>query len=371
VTGPGGARTLGPWSGPLRARSEPGAWTIVNGRQGASLQSLAATDTLWIGDEGAFGSARGTAGVRWQNKTWRGRLKLFLSPRGKLTLVTRVPLETYMIGVVPYEIGGLADDLLEAGRAQAIAARSYTLFYKGRRASEGFDLYGTVEDQVYGSIEGERPLATRCVETTRGEIALADERPIRANYSSTCGGISADVWEAWPADPIGYLVSHRDASGGRDFCERSPHYRWKEEWSATEFLSNLATYGPPEGIAVPAQGVGDLRDARVARRSRSGRAWRLQVETTTATFEVPAHALRRVLRRGGNPRQILRSNLIKIAVKRDPRTRQAIAVVVSGAGSGHGVGLCQTGAIGMARSGIAARDIVLHYYPGSSIEKMY
>src|SRR2546422_2170002 len=56
-----------------------------------------------------------------------------LGPRGKLTLAVRVPLETYLMGVVPGEIGSLSDDLVQAGRAQAIAARSYTLFYLGRR----------------------------------------------------------------------------------------------------------------------------------------------------------------------------------------------------------------------------------------------
>ena len=65
-------------------------------------------------------------------------------------------------------------------------------------AAEGFDLYSTVEDQVYGPVENERPLATRCVESTAGEVALAGGGPIRANYYSTCGGITADVWEGWP-----------------------------------------------------------------------------------------------------------------------------------------------------------------------------
>src|SRR5205823_1299065 len=61
--------------------------------------------------------------VRWNGKTWRGRFKIFIGPRGKLTLAVRVPLETYLVGVVPGEIGSLSDELVQAGRAQAIAAR--------------------------------------------------------------------------------------------------------------------------------------------------------------------------------------------------------------------------------------------------------
>jgi stage II sporulation protein D len=78
-----------------------------------------------------------------------------------------------------------------------------------------------------------------------------------------------------------------------------------------------------------------------------------------------------MLRRGGNPGAILRSNLFKIAVRRDPATRRALAVVASGSGSGHGVGLCQTGALGMARLGSRGEAILAHYYPGTTLKRLY
>jgi stage II sporulation protein D len=285
--------------------------------------------------------------------------------------VDRLPLETYLLGVVPGEIGALSDDVIEAGRAQAIAARSYTLFYRGRRAAEGFDLYGTVEDQVYGPVEGERATATRCVEDTRGVVALADGWPIRANYCSTCGGITAEVWEAWPADPASYLVSHRDRDGAPEHCSASPHYRWREEWSVGEFAADLARFGPPFGIRLPPGGVGEILDVRVESRSRSGRVWQLEVATPDGVIVIPAYVLRQVLRRPGNPNLPLRSNLFKAEVRRDPATRRALAVIASGAGSGHGVGLCQVGALGMARAGQSARRILEHYYHGIELRRMY
>jgi stage II sporulation protein D len=327
-------------------------------------------DTLWIA--GIEGPADGPArSIRWDGKSWRGSLKVFINPRGTLTLAARLPLETYLLGVVPGEIGALSEELLEAGRAQAIAARSYTLFYRGRRADEGFDLYGTVEDQLYGPIEAERPLATRVVRSTAGEVARSEGRPIRANYYSTCGGITADVWEAWPTPPMAYLVSHRDRDRGADHCAGSPTYRWREEWTPAELLGNLATYGPPLGVALPAGGLGDLLDIRVLQRSRSGRAWRLEVTGTRGSVVLPAYVIRQVMRRGGNGGAILRSNLFKIEVRRDPATRRALAVVASGAGFGHGVGLCQTGALGMARQGVAGEAILLHYYPGVTVDRVY
>jgi stage II sporulation protein D len=251
-----------------------------------------------------------------------------------------------------------------------VAARSYTLFYRGRRGSEGFDLFGTVEDQVYGPVESERPLASGCVARTRGEVALYAGQPIRANYCSTCGGISAAVWEAWPAGPIPYLESRRDTEEGRDLCSGSPVYRWQERWSAEEFLGDIARFGPAQGLRLPATGTGRLLDVRVVARSRSGRVWRLRVLTTTLDLAIPAYAVRATVRRGGHAEAILRSGLFKIDVRRGPDGR-ALEVVASGAGAGHGVGLCQTGALGLARAGAKAERILAHYYPGAEVHRLY
>ncbi len=356
--------------GTIRVTAKNGEATFDNlgprgrGNLGSALR---AGDTLWVRDRRLSPEAV----VAWRGKTWRGSIKIFVNPRGRLTVVDRLPLETYLLGVVPGEIGALSDALIEAGRAQAIAARGYTLFYRGRRGEEGFDLYGTVEDQVYGPVETERPLATRCVESTRGDVPLADGWPIRANYCSTCGGITAEAWEAWPTDGLRYLVSRRDRDGSEDYCAASPQYRWREEWTAAEFGSNLAHFAPQYGVELPPTGVGTLFDVRVASRSRSGRVWRLEVTTSTGTIIVPAYVLRQVLRRAGNAGAILRSNLFKVDVRRDPATGRTLAIVASGAGSGHGVGLCQTGALGMARTGKNAAEILEHYYTGVELRHMY
>jgi stage II sporulation protein D len=362
-----GGRNL-PARGPLRLSVSHGG-VRVEASRAQSWQTAfvtAARETAWIANV-----ERGGVSVRWSDKQWRGAIGVFVNPRGSLTLVSRLPLESYLLDVVPGEIGALGEDRIEAGRAQAIAARSYTLFYRGRRASEGFDLYATVEDQVFGPIESERPLATRCVSDTRGRLALAAGQPIRANYCSTCGGISAEVWEAWPSPSLSYLRSHRDRGHGEDYCAASAHYRWRETWTADEFMANVARFGPSNGLVFPSAGLGDLVDVAVGARSRSGRVWRLRITTTTGTLELPAYVIRQVLRRGAQPGAILRSNLFKIAVRRDPVTRAARAVIASGAGSGHGVGLCQTGALGMALAGEKAAAILEHYYPGVEVRQLY
>jgi stage II sporulation protein D len=348
---------------PIKVGAAAAGMRFGRGTLPVSLLPIARSDTLWVMARSGL--------LRWNGKSWRGAFKIFLNPRGKLTLADLLPLETYLLGVVPGEIGGLSEDLIEAGRAQAIAARSYTLFYRGRRASEGFDLYGTVEDQVYGPVESERPLATRCVEQTSGKVALYGGQPIRANYCSTCGGVSAEVWEAWPAAALPYLESRRDRSRGAEYCESSPQHRWRERWSEEEFLDNLERFGPALKLQLPPGGLGDLVDVRVEARSRSGRVWRLLVRTSTGDVAIPAYAIRGVLRRGGKPDAILRSTLFKIDVRRHPVTGRAMEVLASGAGSGHGVGLCQTGALGMARAGARAEEILAHYYPHIAIERLY
>jgi stage II sporulation protein D len=328
--------------------------------------SFSRAETLWIaGDDPRMPT------MRWNGKTWRGMAKVFFSPRAKLTLALKLPLETYLCGVLPGEIGGLDAAAMEAGRAQAVAARSYTLFYRGRRGTEGFDVYGTVEDQVYGPIESERELATKCVSETRGLVALWQNTPIRANYCSTCGGITAEVWEAWPAPALPYLVSHRDNGSSPDHCAKSPQYRWQESWSAAEFISNIERFAPLQNVALPAGMLGGLEDVVVRSRSHSGRVWQLEVRTRAGSVMIPAYSIRQVLRRGGKPDAILRSNLFKIDVRRDPVTRKAIQVVANGAGSGHGVGLCQTGALGMSRAGKKGEEILRHYYPGAKLEHLY
>ena len=348
-----------------------GAQAIVeprsNGRA-VPLTLLQAGDTLWIGEESY---ARGDGGrLGWSGRHWRGRFKVFIGPRGKLTLATRLPLERYLLGVVPGEIGALSDSLIEAGYAQAIAARSYSLFYKGRRGAEGFDLYASVEDQVFGAVESERPLATRCVAATSGQACTWEGAPIRANYCSTCGGITADVAEAWPTEDRPYLHSVADHAADGDHCALSPQYRWREEWSAGQFLANLQRWAPQQNVALPADGLGDLRDVRVDARSHSGRVWRLRITTTTGEIIVPAYSIRQVLRRPDNAVALLRSNLFKIGVRRDDHGL-AVQVIASGAGSGNGVGLCQTGALAMARGGSRAGEILTHYYAGSRLQRLY
>ncbi len=132
------------------------------------------------------------APVHLNDKPYRGRLEVFASPRGTMTVVNVIGLEDYVRGVVPNELSPGGYPAIEALKAQAIAARTYAVRNRGQFAAEGFDLLPTTRSQVYRGLTSEHPLSSRAVDETRGIIATYNGEPINALYTSTCGGRTED-----------------------------------------------------------------------------------------------------------------------------------------------------------------------------------
>lgn len=311
--------------------------------------------------------------VQVNGKLYRGALKVFRSPAGRVTVVNRVGREDYLRGVLPHEIGRLDERTIEAGKAQAVAARTYALAYVGRRSDQGFDVYGSVEDQLYGGSGSEGPLTDRCVTETAGLVGTYQGRLIRANYFSTCGGVTANVEDVWPESPLAWLRSRSDVDGkdGKAYCAASPQFRWTEIWSVDEFVA-IVNRAYPQVIHPLPRPIRRLDGVRVGSRSASGRVAELILETDVGTLTAHGDSTRRVLLRpagstgAGGGGGLLRSSLFKIALVRD-RAGLPLAVVATGAGFGHGVGMCQWGALEMARRGHGFRDILEHYFAGVRI----
>jgi stage II sporulation protein D len=321
-------------------------------------------DTLFVGGPGS-------EAIRIGPKRYRGGAKIFLGPRGKLTVANRVSVQSYLRGVLPHEIGKLEPATVEAGKAQAVAARTYTLSYVGRRFEEGFDLFDSVEDQVYGGTVDEGPYTDRAVLETAGTVVLHRGSYIRANYHSTCGGATVNVEDVWPDPAFPWLRQIEDKDVADAWCKGSRHFRWVERWTGAEALSILNRYGPEQsGIAPPRGGWKELRDVRVASRTPSGRVRELVFATERGDIVVFADRTRWALRRpaaaGGG---ILRSSLFKVAVEKDRRGR-VTAVVASGGGNGHGAGMCQVGALAQSRAGRHYEDILRFYYTGVDIVRL-
>ena len=323
------------------------------------------SDTLYF-----FPASRNEDSIEVEGKSFRGEMLVFAAGGGRVTVVNVVDLESYLRGVLPAEIGGGGSDRVEAIKAQAVAARSYTLAYLNRWRPRGFDLLATVEDQVYTGIAGERRDTDLALRDTRGVIAMSGGRPIEAYYSSTCGGMAAAPEEVWARPSRSYLKVHQDAphEGAKAFCSLSPQHRWTEHWSAPALEKILKRSLPAVLGAKNPEEWGRLSDLKLVERSESQRAKELQVVFEKKRFSIGGDQIRWILRRpeGGSLKSAW---ILKIHTSR--RKGRLRAVSIDGAGYGHGIGLCQFGAIGMALDGYDYRQIVEFYYHGVRLLRAY
>jgi stage II sporulation protein D len=301
--------------------------------------------------------------VLFGGKRYRGELRFHPGETGVL-VVNRLPLESYLRGVVPLEIGtpGAADNA--AVQAQAVAARSYA-WMRLAVASRPWDVLATVDDQVYGGVDAETVWADYGVSSTQGLVVQYDGRIVNAPYHSTCGGRTAQATEVWRGVDGPHLRSVSDVVEGssRHYCELSPRFEWTWRWSREELgrtlVRNLGRY-----VSLPSRGIGRLRDIEIEDRTPSGRVRSLAVATSTGRHRLERNEIRFVLRSAGG--EILPSTYFSLEADR-ASGGEIRSLTVRGSGYGHGIGMCQWGAIGRARAGQDFREILRTYYPGTTV----
>jgi stage II sporulation protein D len=284
-----------------------------------------------------------------------------------ITVVNRVSLESYLLGVVSAEMGRRGPGEQAALNAQAIVSRTYALRNLGRRRAQGYDLSAGVTDQVYGGYAAETPEGRAAVFDTRGRVLMHDGAPIEAFFYSTCGGRTADGAEVFRGAVRSYLRSVSDqAENGRVYCSISPRYRWHEEWTGEALRSTLRHHLPPV-TGIRSADVREISNVRVTRRSRSGRVDQLAIEVGGPEIKVDGPAIRQVMRlRSG---EILRSTAFDLVAT--VGAQRVTHLAVDGMGAGHGVGLCQWGSVGRARAGQGYEQILAAYFPGTQLERRY
>ncbi len=158
---------------------------------------------------------RGDAGfVTWEGRRFRGDLEVYLNDRGLLNVINRLDLEEYLQGVVPKELGPSQYPRLEALKAQAIAARTYTLRNLGEFSEEGYDICGTPRCQVYGGILNEHPLSNRAIQETASQVLVHRGELVDSLYSATCGGHTENVAVVFPEKDYPYLRGKPCVEGG-------------------------------------------------------------------------------------------------------------------------------------------------------------
>ena len=281
-----------------------------------------------------------TGMIRYAGRLHRGYLTIRAN-RGKLMVVSHMPLESYLIGVVNGEIDSSWP--MAAVKAQVVAARSYAL-YQMNTASPNYDLKTDVSDQVYAGFESEDERAEKAVAMTRGQALYGEDGLIQAFFHSSCGGSTSSAREIWG-------FGHGQLKGiycGE--CEDAPYARWNVSPDPRELVRAVRTLYPR---------VDTVRSIGIHKRSMDGRVQTLFIETEKGQVLIDAGEFRKAM-----------------GYMRLPSTRFSLGksdgrIVLTGEGYGHGVGLCQWGARGSALRGMDYKQILKKYYPGTEVRRAY
>jgi len=310
---------------------------------GESEVFIAATDTnrsgvgrcvVVLADETIEVSADG------RTRAYRGAVEVVIDSGG-LRLVNVVSVEDYLLGVLPAEMSENCPE--EALKAQAIAARTYAVRNKGRHSQRGCDLCDTTHCQVYEGVLGERARCTRAVVDTKGLVLTYDGELAHVMYSADCGGITENYADLRPDRSLPYL---RGVSDPEEIIHRS----WEKTYTIEQLADELRGGGIPD-----AEG---LKGIRVAQRSSSGRALSMEITGSNGVKTVDGARLRSIL----GP-AVIKSTLFEIKTDTDG------VITFTGKGLGHGVGMCQVGAIALAKPphNYGFDRILAHYFPGTQL----
>jgi stage II sporulation protein D len=270
------------------------------------------------------------------------------------TRIVTVPLEDYVLGSALAEVSPVGESVATISRVyqmQAILARTYAVSHLGRHRGEGFDLCDTTHCQLY---EPGRAATSRftvdaraAVAATRGEVLWYAARPIEALFHSDCGGYTAAPETIWGGSPVAYLRPLRDQ------VPALTHHTW--QCAVTREALRAALNADARSA------VGERLDAlTVVLRDVSGRAAEILLKGERAPV-VRGEDLRTILGRAIGPRGLQST---RFAV-----TRRGSTFVFEGSGYGHGVGLCQLGAMARARRGETVADILAEYFPGARLAR--
>jgi stage II sporulation protein D len=353
-----------------------------------------AADTTIVFDL-AYGHGQFSAGR--EDRSYRGDMEfipaLATGPAERFSLVNDVNVEEYLYSVVPSEMPASWPEA--ALEAQTIAARSYTLHRRTRFHPRGFDLLSSVASAYYRGVTGEHPRTTAAVESTRGLVLADGGGTLDAVYSANHAGYSESSESVWGS--VTSLVGVADPHLPALDEPRPPAevYRWildrPESYSAhPDFVSDsayrwsllVAREDIERRIAATGVGVGQVLSVLPGTRGATGRVEQVRVVGTSGETIINRDAIRSRL--GG-----LRSNLFVVSPRYEERHRSGEGddddasggpsdspalprhFYFEGAGWGHGVGMCQTGAAGMAAEGFGAQEILGHYYPLNELVTWY
>lgn len=296
---------------------------------------------FWMAAPVRVASREEGASAELAGKRYGGALLLRLDSGGDtVTVVDEISIERYLLGVLPFEMDPQWPQ--QALRAQAVVARTFAYTQLGKYRKEGFDLSDDTRSQVFGGLGADTPAVRQAVEATRGEVLGYKGKILDVYYHSCCGGHTespATLWGGGASPPL---------RGVRDrYCEASPYASWSAfvtfDHLAASLQKNRLTGGKLERFAVEARDAAGYVSSFIARLGRE----KLMVKASDLRAALGAERLKSL--------RIRKVRLLKNGVEFD------------GAGSGHGVGLCQWGARIQAGRGRTYEQILSFYFPGSTL----
>ena len=339
------------------------------------------------------GEASGKVGtVQYKGKKYRGSMIMQSLAGSNITLINELPFDQYLYSVIPSEMPAAWH--LEALKAQAVAARSYALVTIGRHTDQGFDLCSTEHCQAYKGLEQEKESSTQAVNATKGKILLYNGKPISAFFHSSSGGHTEDSENVW-GTKTDYIRGVEDK-----YCLGSPHDNWTIELDKAEIKKKLSESGID---------LGDITDIRILDVSSYGRVTKLEIKGTKAARVFEKEKIRNIIgtrtmksiwynletdadifvkgtlsgnvdpgrtsdmyivSASGKTKIYSPSNRVSVKGMNGVKEYNVIPVTYTfnGKGFGHGLGMSQYGAKGMAEAGYNYKEILEHYYKGAIVQ---
>lgn len=264
--------------------------------------------------------------LKYNGKNYRSEIEIHKDEKNNLLVINYLDLEKYVEGVVSKE---LRCKEIEALCAQAVAVRSFVMAKKNKNKTKLYDVESTVKDQVYEGVGYEDELIKETIKRTKGMVYTYKNQIVETRYSSTCGGRTQEGGKP-------YLKSIRC-----EYCKESPHYEWKVEMENEEVKQKL-------GI--------NVRKIKIKSRKKCGRIKEIIIIDNKGNhYTLKGETVRSKLG--------LKSTKFKIKTKNKK-------LIFEGKGYGHGVGMCQYGAVGLAKKGKTWKGIIKYYYKGGRITKI-
>lgn len=349
-------------------------------------------------------------------RLYAGSLRLQPNAYGTYTLVNQVPIESYLRGVVPHEIGLSAPQTTI--EAQAILARTYALRNLRRFAIDNYELCADTQCQVYQGLTGAAPASDQAIAATRGMVLTYQNELIDALYSSTTGGITAPFGDVWNGPNRPYLRAVVDSVQGswdlsRDsladeanfkaFISREQGFneddwdmfRWRVESTLPAIAADVKAY--LQATQHPLANFSTVKQLNVLERSPAGRVQKVEVETDQGKVILEKDEILRALYAPNSTLFYLEpiyendpqaaATIQRSSAAAAPQTPPGTVNPVEpsptvaaprilrgyafiGGGLGHGVGMSQTGAYRLGRLGWSNSRILSFYYPGSQLQPL-